>query len=252
MNIEKLADDLFAAVRAYVLKYTEPLIARVEALESRPIAKDGEPGAVGPAGERGEKGDPGPQGPPGVSVDAADVAVAILDSPAARELLRGPAGSPGEPGRDGKSVTMADVTAYLDAELAKWALDFERRAQDTLQRAIDRIPAPKDGRDGAPGKDGRDGVAFDEFHVEQVDERTFRHRYVRDGVTVKTFDFLAPWPVYREVFRQGEQYAVNDMVTFAGSMWIAMRDTDSKPGTDDSWRLIVKKGRDGKDWSKSA
>lgn len=45
-------------------------------------------------------------------------------------------------GQDGKSLTVDDVRQMFEAEQAKWALEFERRAQDILQRAIDRMPLP--------------------------------------------------------------------------------------------------------------
>jgi hypothetical protein len=38
-----------------------------------------------------------------------------------------------------------------------------------------------------------------------------------------------------------------DVVTQDGSLWLAMSDTDAKPGGGDTWKLIVKRGRDGKD-----
>ncbi|MGV2896733.1 hypothetical protein ACNPPY_13155, partial [Achromobacter sp. AGC78] len=43
---------------------------------------------------------------------------------------------------DGKSVTAEDVAPVLEMQVAKWALEFERRAQDTLQKAIDKMPVP--------------------------------------------------------------------------------------------------------------
>ena len=36
-------------------------------------------------------------------------------------------------------------------------------------------------------------------------------------------------------------------VTHDGSLWLARSETRAKPGTDDSWQMITKKGRDGKD-----
>lgn len=38
-----------------------------------------------------------------------------------------------------------------------------------------------------------------------------------------------------------------DVVTLDGSLWLAMADTDAKPGIGDTFRLIVKRGKDGKD-----
>jgi integrin beta 3 len=189
--------------------------------------------------ERGEKGDPGRDGSDGK--DGRDG----IDGAPGQAGADGINGKDGAAGADGRSVTLEEVRAYLDTEVATWALNFERRAQDILQRAIDRIPAPKDGKDGSPGKDGRDGVSFDEFHVEQIDDRTVRETWSKGGVVVRTFDRKVRAPIYREIYRQGERYDRDDMVTFGGSVWCALRDTDSKPGRDDSWRLAVKARRDG-------
>ena len=53
--------------------------------------------------------------------------------------------------------------------------------------------------------------------------------------------------VYREVYRDEEQYARGDVVTYGGSLWLAKSDSkDERPGTSDAWRLIVKKGADAK------
>ncbi len=51
-----------------------------------------------------------------------------------------------------------------------------------------------------------------------------------------------PVPVYRGVHEQGKSYLANSLTTRSGSLWIAMQATTSVPGTDSSWKLIVKKG----------
>jgi hypothetical protein len=51
---------------------------------------------------------------------------------------------------------------------------------------------------------------------------------------------------YCGVWRSGA-YQKNQCVTFDGSLWIALCNTPHKPGTDKSWQLCVKRGRDGKD-----
>lgn len=46
--------------------------------------------------------------------------------------------------------------------------------------------------------------------------------------------------VYRGVFQSGESYQAGQFVTCKSSLWCATRDTDARPGTDDSWRLSAK------------
>lgn len=129
--------------------------------------------------------------------------------------------------KDGASVALdqvlqallPDVERLLEGFTAKWALEFERRAQDVLQRAVERIPAPppgKDGKDGEKGEKGADGHSFE----------------------------------YRGVFKEGQEYTRGNAVTFGGSLWFAQKDApEGKPGLtgDENWVLAVKRGRDGKD-----
>jgi hypothetical protein len=49
------------------------------------------------------------------------------------------------------------------------------------------------------------------------------------------------------VWEMGRGYARKNLVTFQGSTWIALRDNNDRPGTPGAWRLIAKRGRDGKD-----
>ena len=52
---------------------------------------------------------------------------------------------------------------------------------------------------------------------------------------------------YRGVWSPIEQYDVGDFITHDGSMWHANGPTRSKPGTDNSFTLAVKHGRNGRD-----
>jgi hypothetical protein len=49
------------------------------------------------------------------------------------------------------------------------------------------------------------------------------------------------------VFEKGRAYMRGHLATWDGSTWLAARDTASVPGADDSWRLLAKRGRDGRD-----
>ncbi len=52
-----------------------------------------------------------------------------------------------------------------------------------------------------------------------------------------------PTPIYRGTHQQGKSYLANSLTTRAGSLWIALATTTTTPGTDASWRLIVKQGK---------
>jgi len=52
---------------------------------------------------------------------------------------------------------------------------------------------------------------------------------------------------YQCAMKDERQYNKAEIVTHAGSMWHCNRSTRSQPGTDDSFTLCVKHGKDGKD-----
>lgn len=138
---------------------------------------------------------------------------------------------------DGKSVTLEDVRPLFDAAFAGWALDFERRAADVLQRAIDKMPAPKD---------GSDGFGLDDLQIEDDGDGVVTLRFVR-GELVKEHKVRLPRFKDCGVFREGVEFLKGDGVTWAGSFFIAQKDAPAgKPGESDDWRLAVKRGRDGK------
>lgn len=166
--------------------------------------------------------------------------------PTPKDGKDGKDGRDGKDGADGKSFTIEEADKLLDARMARWELDFERRANETLQRAIDRIPAPKD---GAPGKDGSDGVGFDDLCVEHDGERAVALVFTK-GERVKRFDLTLPLVIDRGIYRPDMDIEAGDGVTWGGSYWIAQKDAPTgKPGEpgSDGWRLAVKRGRDGKD-----
>ena len=106
-------------------------------------------------------------------------------------------------------------------------------------------PAGERGADGAPGEPGptgergADGIATRE-EIETIaraaTEGQWREYQARSWVDLD-----------RGVWRNGETYHRADIATWDGNTWGAVRETTSQPGTDDSWRLIAKKGRDGRD-----
>jgi hypothetical protein len=182
------------------------------------------------------------RGPPGVAVHGksvtAEEVLPALTAEVQKAIAALPIPKDGEPGKDSK-VTAEDFRTLFEAEIAKALLDVERRARDVIDKAIDRIETPKD---------GRDGFGFDDMDVLYDGERTITLKFVR-GELVKQFPFKLPVPIDRGVWKPGQKYERGDSVSFGGSTFIAQRDTDSKPETDDSFRLSVKRGRDGKDAS---
>ncbi len=85
-----------------------------------------------------------------------------------------------------------------------------------------------------------DGVA--DISIEYDGERDIIVKTEKSSGCVVEKRFIMPVMIYKEVWRPGP-YKKGDTVTWAGSAWTCIQDTEEKPGTDD-WRLSVKKGRD--------
>lgn len=218
-----------------------------EAVAALPKPENGKDGAPGRDGQDGKDGAPGQDGKDGRDgIDGKD-GLPGKDGRDGVDGKDGPPGRDGKDGQDGKSFTIADADSLLQEKMARWELDFERRAAATLEKAIDRMPKAKDGRDGKDGADGRDGLGFDDLRCEFDGARTVTLKFVR-GDHIKSFDITLPVVIDRGVYKEGAEYSAGDGVTWAGSFWIAQKATSAKPDSKDSgFRLAVKKGRDGRD-----
>jgi hypothetical protein len=97
-------------------------------------------------------------------------------------------------------------------------------------------------------RDGIDGISAKDIEIEYDGERHLIWKQkTATGETI-THTIYLPIPLYREVWKAAMQYAKHDMVTHDGSTWIATEDSKGvRPGhMQKAWKLIVKKGRDGK------
>lgn len=222
----------------------------------------GQVGENGQPGDRGEKGDAGVHGKDGApGINGKDGAPGMNGKDGADGLngkdgsngMNGKDGSPGADGqkgidgRDGTSVTLEDMRPVLEGHVDKWALDFERRAGDVLQKAIDRMPVAKDGKDGSQGRDGADAIGFDDVRAEKTGDRTIAIVFEKDG-RQKRFEFDFPVALDAGVYKSGETYEAGDCLTYGGSMFIAQRSTRPTEKPEDgsgAFRLAVKRGRDG-------
>jgi hypothetical protein len=142
-------------------------------------------------------------------------------------------GKDGEPGKDG--VGLAGAIIDRAGELVV-----------TLTNGETRNLGPVVGKDGEPGKPGADGFGFDDLEASYDGEKTVTLTFTK-GERVKEFAFTLPVVIDRGIYAEGKEYKAGDGATWAGSFWIAQKDTSSKPGDGGDWRLAVKKGRDGRD-----
>lgn len=141
--------------------------------------------------------------------------------------------------------TVDEVAATFERRFSDLALSWERQARDTFDKAADRMPAPKDGRDALP---------LDSFDLTLGDDGRTVTVKMQAGDTVIEKSVKIAAVVDRGVFsKEHDGYEKGDGTTYGGCYWIAQKDApEGVPGGSADWRLAVKKGRDGKDLRPSA
>lgn len=184
--------------------------------------------------------------------------------------------------KDGQNATPEQIAVEVNKVLSTWpkpkdgkSVDVEavnKLINDTISSYVAQIPAPKDGvglagvlkdhegcvvftlTDGTLAKigkvDGEDGLGFDDLEMIETDtDITFR--FLR-GDRVKEFRYTKAViaDFYKGVWSTG-LHERGALVTWGGSLWMAQRDTEVRPETkdNDDWKLVVKRGRDGKDFT---
>lgn len=245
---------------AIVREVTGPLIKRIDALEKElaGIPEPVVPVEIDTAAIAKEAASLIPEPKDGESVTVEDIKPLLSDMvDAAVKAL--PAAKDGE---DGKDADMAELKLHL-AELVKHVnlpappsvdevaavferrfsdltLSWERQARDTFEKAADRMPVPKDGRDALP---------LDSFDMELAEDGRTLTLKMHAGDTVVEKSLRIATVLDRGPYRGDKQYEKGDAVTHGGSLWIAqVDDPEGAPGMGGKgWRLAVKKGRDGKD-----
>ena len=146
---------------------------------------------------------------------------------------------------EAQMVRMTEELRTLREEVRTLRSELEQRSATAI--AVVGPPGPPgpadpqgergtDGIAGQPGERGVDGAAT----LEDIDARIearFAELQVRS---------LADW--YRDVYRADVAYQRSNLVTYDGQLWLALADSKAQqPGTSAAWKLITKKGRDGRD-----
>lgn len=271
-ELETLSKVIAGEVRAYIDE-------RLAVLPAGPAGKDGAPGkdadpdlvrslvtaevqALPPAkdgerGEKGERGDPGDHGAPGPAGPAGEPG-APGEPGAAGEP--GPAGPPGDPGKDGRDgVDGKDGRDALQIEVLPTIMEGKCYPRGTfahyaggIVRAFRETDAISQFQGVDLAKSGwavaMNGVA-EESETQDEDGRTIRRRTVFTSGQVVEREFKVAAIIYREVWKEGGDYARGDVVTWGGSAWHCQAEkTADKPGSGSAaWKLMVKNGRDGRD-----
>jgi hypothetical protein len=138
-----------------------------------------------------------------------------------------------------------EVATTFERRFSDLTLSWERQARDIFDKAADRMPKPKD---------GRDALSLDDFDmVLGEDGRTVTVK-MQAGETVIEKSVKIAAVIDRDIFKSGAPYEKGDGVSYGGSFWIAKCDNpQGVPGSGvTDWRCAVKKGRDGKDLRENA
>lgn len=192
----------------------------------------GDRGEQGAQGERGEKGEPGETGPQGERGEKGDPGESIKGDP-------GRDGKDGRDGIDGRDAASIEPIASID--------EAKSYAKGTWAKHKGGLWLARSQTDGMIGWDCVvDGIA-DAFVEPTEDLRVIGFDLrLSSGKSAGAVLHL-PVLLDRGIFKAGENYEQGDVATWDGSMWIAQKATQDKPGTSDAWRLSVKRGRDGRD-----
>ncbi len=174
--------------------------------------------------------------------------LARIEQMESRQPEPGKKGDPGEPGKDAVAPSLQEVAdsvaANFERRFADLSMSWERQTRDMAEKAIDRMPKPKDGTDGTNGKDG-----FSLANFSAVQEKGGRVVLLTlsDGERTEHVHLHFPVVLDKGFWKDGTLAEEGDGFTFGGSYWIAQKDTDTKPEIGDpDWRLAVRKGRDAK------
>lgn len=137
-----------------------------------------------------------------------------------------------------------EATEPLKEEIRSLRTQLEIRSAQTIEG-----PPGKDGKDGRDGKDGTNGGdgkpgEKGERGADGIATREELHSLIEErmaDINVRSFA-----DVYQGVYEPDRLYTRGLATTWGGSLWLALVDTKAKPGENADWRLIVKKGADGR------
>jgi hypothetical protein len=185
--------------------------------------------------------------------DGKDVDQEVIEALVLREVAK----IPRIAGKDGDSVTI-DQLAPMVAEQVNLKVAALPRAKDgvglagaVINRDGDLVVTMTDGSNTNLGNVlGKDGMGFE--HLDVIDGEDEFVLKMQSGDRIREWTLRKPSIAdhYKGVWSPGE-HKRGSLVTWGGSLWMAQRDTEVKPETkdNDDWKLVVKRGRDGKDFT---
>lgn len=192
-----------------------------------------------------------------------DLAVTKAISGLDREALRGPpgkdgtdglAGKDGCDGVDGKDGAPGDRGEKGDpGERGEKGMDGEagpmgqQGERGPIGERGEKGLDGKDAKDGRDGRDGKDGVGTkDEIIAIAKDLVESLEPVLEERLKAFSTETISKLPVLRfmGIYKAGQTYTPGQTVQWAGDTWHANVETKEKPGGNDDWTLMVRKGRD--------
>jgi hypothetical protein len=86
------------------------------------------------------------------------------------------------------------------------------------------------------------------IEVHPLDDGEFAIKSVLTGGQDHITKMAIPAMVYKGVWKESNgAYKKGHTVTQSGSLWVCLKETETKPGSSDDWQLAAKRGTDGKD-----
>lgn len=195
----------------------------------------GEKGDPGQPGERGEKGDPGERGPAGEKG---------ADGVGGRDGRDGKDGRDGIDGKDGRDALQIEILPMIETDKSYPRGTYATYAGGLLRATQNTNPK---GPILSYWEIIVDGIA--NINIRQGDDlRSFTIDYGMTSGKRATETFTLPIMIYREIFKDGTEYVRGDVVTYDNSAWHCQVDsTKARPGISSDWKLMVRKGGNGKD-----
>lgn len=240
-----------SAQKAMLLSVEKMIEIAVKSVPAGPVGPQGAVGAVGPQGAAGEPGERGADGAPGERGSDAPPGPSGPEGPQGPQGPQGGAGAPGQPGERGTDGESLPGPAGPQGEKG---LDG-RDGRDGIAGMSG--PRGERGADGSNGRDGRDSdITKAEMAAAVATEvqkaiADLLMTVELDGRTLKMAgNALAKFALVesRGVYQPGIQYDPGDVVAWGGSGYLCVESTTDKPEMNTkAWKLIAKKGRDGKD-----
>lgn len=219
INIAVVVRELLSSPELKTLAELAAAEAVGEYFKANPVqhGKDGKDGRDGKDGMNGK--------------DGSDASESQIFNSVERYLKANPppAGKDGRDGKDGEDGR--GMTGFLINRDGELVATTNKGETINLGRIV-----------GKDGEKGKDGISY-EGHMVIYDPVT-HEGVIRTASGLET-RFPLPGIVGKGYWREGTRAKANEAWTHDGTLWIAKRETDSKPGIgNDDWFIGARKGRD--------